>query len=86
MESNVKHTESNEFDRDMELYTQFVSVQHLAEQFKLDTNQLLERLEKGCSLPVALLVPSDLDIQVVRHYPKRETHCHGEVDERRHPL
>ena len=33
----------------------------------------MERLEKGCSLPVALLVPSELDIQTVKHYPRRET-------------
>ncbi len=62
------------FHRQMDKYSEFVPLQHLAEQFGLEPDQLMERLEKGCSLPVALLVPHDLEIQTVKHYPKRETH------------
>ncbi len=65
---------SEYYHRQMDKYSEFVPIQHLAEQFGLETAQLMERLEKGCSLPVALLVPHDLEIQTVKHYPKRETH------------
>lgn len=61
------------YDRQMDKYSDFVSVQHLAEQFGLETDQLIDRLEKGCSFPVALLVPGDWDIQGVKQYPRRET-------------
>lgn len=62
-----------DFDRQLDKYSEFVSIQHLAEQFGLGTDQLIDRLEKGCSFPVALLVPGDWDIQTVKQYPRRET-------------
>lgn len=62
------------FNNQLDKYSEYVSLQHLAEQFGLGTAQLMERLEKGASLQVALLVLHDLEIQTVKHYPKRETH------------
>lgn len=61
------------FNQQLNKYSDFVPIQHLAEQFGLEADQLIDRLEKGCTFPVALLVPGDWDIQAVKQYPRRET-------------
>lgn len=64
----------NSFENSLDKYTDFVSLQHLGEEFGIDSSQLMDRLEKGCSYPVALLAPADWDIQKVKEYPRRDRH------------
>ena len=60
-------------DCDYRKYGDFVSLQRLGEEFGIDYDKLIERLEKGCSLYVALSVAEHYDIEV-KQYPKRGTH------------
>lgn len=60
-------------DYDYVKYGGFVTLQHLGEEFGIDYDTLIERLDKGSSLYMALSIPEHYDIEV-KQYPKRGTH------------
>lgn len=60
-------------DYEYEKYGDFVSLQHLGAEFGLDYDTLVDRLEKGASLYMALNVPGNYDMEV-KVYPKRRMH------------
>lgn len=60
-------------DCDYVKYGDFVTLQHLGEEFGVDYDTLIERLDEGSSLYMALSVPGNYDMEV-KQYPKRGTY------------
>lgn len=60
-------------DYEYEKFGGLITLRHLGDEFGINYDKLVERLEKGSSLYMALNVPGNLEMEV-RQYPKRGTH------------